>query len=512
MKKERLDQILLRRGVVSEARIKEALIRQKSRSGRLGSQLLCIGAITEKELVEALVEQFGLPGTELIGTTVPEAVIRKVPAELAARRSVFPFRFDPDGGTLHLAMLDPLDTKAVAEVKAAAAVARVEPYVAAESALIHAVRVHYHGKRWDAVEDQLIELPHLDGGDAPGRREEAPPRETRTEPADTRLPASEPIPYAKVTDLLIATIQGLSEDRWRGAPWTPPFELIRRDVRTLGERLGLDPVVVDGLEMAALLPAPPRRGTQKGGTGEVRIGGNRVIDLTGALETAAALSVPWGVDGHLRALLGMLSKGALEGPSAEEEDPGPGAQILAVVWHLHAAFGPGESVSEEALHAIRSGLKKLEGCPFSPAVVDGTLDMVEGSSRPDSIAVRKDIFLVSDRNDVSRELAAHLTAEGYRLIELEDFEEARHLFERKPPDAILLNYDWNPDEVTRFSRWIRKGIPLPLLLLSGTTDPDEIARLQSLGFDDHFTPPFDFEAIVTRVKTAMYLSTGTLLF
>ena len=69
----RLDEILVREGLISEEQIKEALIRQKAHGGKLGSQLLYHRAIDEAGLVRALAIQFDCEGVVLSGLEIPEA-------------------------------------------------------------------------------------------------------------------------------------------------------------------------------------------------------------------------------------------------------------------------------------------------------------------------------------------------------------------------------------------------------------------------------------------------------
>ncbi|RLG54237.1 MAG: type II/IV secretion system protein [Candidatus Hydrothermarchaeota archaeon] len=56
-----LGEILVERGFCSEADVKRALEIQKEFGGRIGSILVNLGAITEKQLISALAEQFRLP-------------------------------------------------------------------------------------------------------------------------------------------------------------------------------------------------------------------------------------------------------------------------------------------------------------------------------------------------------------------------------------------------------------------------------------------------------------------
>ncbi len=179
MEKERLDQILLRKGLVTEDQIRQALLRQKSHRGPLGSHLLYFKFISEQDLVRALGEQFGVRGVELGDREIPPEVIRKVPAAIADEHLVCPFAFDPETRTLSLAMYDPGKTEAIYLVKEASCAWHVEPHVAAESPLRNAIRRHYHGKGDGGMISQIIELPDLFEGEGPDAGPEGSQEEVR---------------------------------------------------------------------------------------------------------------------------------------------------------------------------------------------------------------------------------------------------------------------------------------------------------------------------------------------
>jgi len=164
-KRERLDQILVRRGIATEEQIRQALMRQRTHGGRLGSHLLYYKSATEKELVEALMEQFSCPGVELTGRTVPAEVAGKVPLKLQEEKCLFPFQFEPDTRTLHLAMADPSDEEAVQLCRQAAGARELQAYVAEESVIRNAIRVHFHGRSWEGSLDHVVEMPDLFGDD-----------------------------------------------------------------------------------------------------------------------------------------------------------------------------------------------------------------------------------------------------------------------------------------------------------------------------------------------------------
>ncbi len=170
MSRVRLDQILLRRGLVSDEQIKQALMRQRSQGGRLGSHLFYYRFLSEEQLVNALSEQLGVPGVLLSEMAVPAEVAQKVPAKLVDKFKVFPFAFDPVTLSLSLAVIDPGNKEALEQVKNVSGAREIQQFVAVDSVLRGKIDQHYHGSKGDSSGRQVIELPDLfeeeqDGGE-----------------------------------------------------------------------------------------------------------------------------------------------------------------------------------------------------------------------------------------------------------------------------------------------------------------------------------------------------------
>lgn len=161
MKKARLDQILLRMGAVSEEQIRKALLRQKSRGGKLGSNLLYYRFVTEDQMVQALAEQFSVSGVRLSGCEIPEDVVQRIPVKIAEEHVAIPFRFDREKGELHVAIADPEDAEALSLLRRTSGVPRVILYIAPESWIRSRIAFLYHGRADTSSRDQVIDLPDL---------------------------------------------------------------------------------------------------------------------------------------------------------------------------------------------------------------------------------------------------------------------------------------------------------------------------------------------------------------
>lgn len=161
MKKVRLDQILLRMEAVSEEQLRKALLRQKSRGGKLGSNLLFYRFVTEDQMVQALAEQFAVSGVRLSGCEIPEDVVKRIPVKIAEEHVALPFRFDREKGELHIAIADPEDAEALSQLRRASGAPRIILYIAPESRIRSKIASLYHGRADASSRDYVIDLPDL---------------------------------------------------------------------------------------------------------------------------------------------------------------------------------------------------------------------------------------------------------------------------------------------------------------------------------------------------------------
>jgi len=170
MKKARLDQILLRAGTVSEEQIQKALLRQKTRGGRLGTHLLFYRCFTEEELVQALAEQFQVEGVRLGDIEVPEDVAKKLPVNIAEEFVAIPFRYDRGTMELHVAIADPENPNALPAIRRASGMPNIVFHVAPEAVIRNKIAWHYHGRTPNPALSQVVDLPDLflEDKDPPG--------------------------------------------------------------------------------------------------------------------------------------------------------------------------------------------------------------------------------------------------------------------------------------------------------------------------------------------------------
>lgn len=111
----KLGEMLLKVGALTRGQLEQVLQAQSIYGGRLGTNLVEMGFISEEELAHVLGEQTGTPCVEPAELNdVSKSVLATVPNDLVRRYRVVPIAME--GKRLALAMADPHDFKAAEEI------------------------------------------------------------------------------------------------------------------------------------------------------------------------------------------------------------------------------------------------------------------------------------------------------------------------------------------------------------------------------------------------------------
>lgn len=138
---ERVCRNLLQKGRVDARQIDQARRTQSFFGGQLESHLLKLGFVDEGSLGEALTAEAGVSYASLEQLrAVPQDALVCIPAEMAQRLGVCPFRVDDR--RLLVAMLNPKDPRSIAEIQHFSG-RTVEPWITCEYRLYQALERHY---------------------------------------------------------------------------------------------------------------------------------------------------------------------------------------------------------------------------------------------------------------------------------------------------------------------------------------------------------------------------------
>jgi general secretion pathway protein E/type IV pilus assembly protein PilB len=116
IKNVRLGDLLIKKGIISENELSEALKEQQKlkKNGvykKLGEILIELGFATEKEILEALSQQLGYPFVDLYGERIDYDLMSSFPINLLERNKVLPYKKDEE--YIYVATADPLDYEAI---------------------------------------------------------------------------------------------------------------------------------------------------------------------------------------------------------------------------------------------------------------------------------------------------------------------------------------------------------------------------------------------------------------
>jgi hypothetical protein len=163
---KRLGELLVEGGLITPAQLQSAITHQKIARGRLGSNLVALGYISEEVLMDFLSHQTGVPQMDVRHIEVPAQILKLVPHRLAEQFTVLPIS-TKEPKSLVLAMSDPSDLNAIDSARFASGL-NVEPVVASHSALRKAITDLY--RRLETPTEALT----VDLGTDPGLEEALP--------------------------------------------------------------------------------------------------------------------------------------------------------------------------------------------------------------------------------------------------------------------------------------------------------------------------------------------------
>ncbi len=112
---KRLGDILLEEGLINKSQLKKALKYKEENRTFLGQALVSLEMVSEDDLVDFLVRQCRIPHLKLDEYEIQPDIASLIPPEICLRHYVLPI--DRLGNLLTVAMVDPLDEEALANVR-----------------------------------------------------------------------------------------------------------------------------------------------------------------------------------------------------------------------------------------------------------------------------------------------------------------------------------------------------------------------------------------------------------
>lgn len=140
----KLGEILVRENLITPQQLREALEYQRQSGGRLGSNLVKLGFISDDVITAVLSRQYGVPSINLELFQIDEETINLISQEVALKYSVLPI--SKVGATLTMAMADPTNVFAMDDIKFMTGL-NVEPVIASEASVHLAISKYYSSSK-----------------------------------------------------------------------------------------------------------------------------------------------------------------------------------------------------------------------------------------------------------------------------------------------------------------------------------------------------------------------------
>src|SRR5438270_11697211 len=137
---DKLGEILLREGLITQEQLRKALLEQKNTGMRLGYTLVKLGFIEETEVSKMLARQYRMPAVDLSRFEVDPKILKLLPPDIATKHTVLPLK--REGRTLTVAIADPNNVTAIEDIKFITR-CDVFPVIAGEYTLRNAIERYY---------------------------------------------------------------------------------------------------------------------------------------------------------------------------------------------------------------------------------------------------------------------------------------------------------------------------------------------------------------------------------
>lgn len=115
------------------------------------------------------------------------------------------------------------------------------------------------------------------------------------------------------------------------------------------------------------------------------------------------------------------------------------------------------------------------------------------------------VLVAEDSATARAALRMHLVANGYAVVEAADGQEALEVAKRELPDVILLDVEMPVLDghrvLAELSRHPQLG-DVPVVFLTGRTDPDDLVATLEAGAHDYLRKPFEVPELIARVSAA----------
>jgi type IV pilus assembly protein PilB len=270
----RLGELLVDAQIISRSQLEKILLAQKQDGRRIGTLLVEAQLVTETQVTQILSQQLSVPWVSLYHIDFSRQLLNLVARDLAEKYGLVPIfvrRVRNVGETLYVAMDDPSDEEALAEVAKFAGLP-VRAMIAPPTDIQNAIRVYYGvGKDTASLSEAVAELDAEASAGARSPDREKAPLEVHD---PDELPGSDRTPIPGAMHVLLprevpslAALEARASEKLKAAPAIESPRQDRPEVELAAEpvtqRTSLAPESGPQIEYEEIsLPLPRKRGVK----------------------------------------------------------------------------------------------------------------------------------------------------------------------------------------------------------------------------------------------------------
>ena len=135
-----LGELLLERGIITEAQLEKTLKIQREKGGLIGQILVMLGYAKEEEIAQALTVQYGFPYLPLEFYEINTEAIKPIPENVARQYNLI--AIDKIGDLLTIAMSNPLNAQAIEDIELITK-CKVQVFVSTMTDINNAIKKYY---------------------------------------------------------------------------------------------------------------------------------------------------------------------------------------------------------------------------------------------------------------------------------------------------------------------------------------------------------------------------------
>lgn len=137
---KQLGELLLEKGIISQAQLDKALKIQKDKGGLIGQIFVMLGYVKEEEIAQVLTVQYGFPYLPLESYEISPDMIKLIPENVAKQYNLI--AIDKIGSLLTISMSNPLNIQAAEDIEMLSG-CKVQVFISTMTDISNAIKKYY---------------------------------------------------------------------------------------------------------------------------------------------------------------------------------------------------------------------------------------------------------------------------------------------------------------------------------------------------------------------------------